>query len=809
MSRYVCVHGHFYQPPRENPWLEAIEQQDSAYPFHDWNERITAECYSTNGRSRILDEQGWIVKIVNNYARMSFNFGPTLLSWLEMHAPDAYAALLEADRLSLHRFDGHGSAMAQGYGHIIMPLANARDQRTQVIWGIEDFRRRFQRDPEGMWLPEAAVDLDCLELLAEFGVKFTVLAPRQAKRWRARGEKAWTEGNGDAIDPSKPYLQRLPSGREITLFFYDGPISQGVAFEGLLNSGVAFANRIKDAFSEKREGVQLAHIATDGETYGHHHRFGDMALAFALNHIEGDEGVTLTNYGKFMDEHPAEHEVEIHENSSWSCYHGVERWRADCGCASGMNPTWNQKWRAPLRDSLDWLRDKLAPLYEKAAEDLLKDPWKARDAYIQLILDRSDESVDRFFSEHAARSLDEAERIRALELLEMQRHAMLMYTSCGWFFDDLSGIETVQVIQYAGRAIQLAKDTLGEDLEEGYLERLQAARSNIERKGNGRDVYYSSVRPAFVDLPKVAAHSAISALFEEEVEGERDVYCYRATLTTDRDLRAGRAHLCIGKAALTSRITRESGEVRFAVVHLGDHVVTGAVGNFETEQGYQDFLQSAEDSFQAADFVNLLRQIEDAFGGSTYSLGSLFRDEQRRIVERVLEPALQDVQALHQSIFERNAPLLRFHSNLHIPAPRELLISAEFVMNEQLRQAIAEAPADLDHIEQLRKEAEADNVPLDEVTLAFFAEQTLERLAESLRESPGSLDRLQALRDTVATIDRLEFEIDLEGVQNVFYELISAARPSMAGGADSSTEAAEWVKTFDDLGALLRVRVPS
>src|SRR6202521_3139926 len=456
--RYVCVHGHFYQPPRENPSLEAIELQDSAYPYHDWNERITAECYGPNATSRILDNEQRILQLVNNYALMSFNFGPSLISWLQAKSPKVYEAILDADKLSQRKFGGHGSAIAQGYNHMILPLANRRDKVTQVKWGISDFQQRFGRHPEGMWLPETAVDTESLEVLAENGIAFTILAPRQAKRVRRKGSRTWKDVTGDRIDPSRAYLVRLPSRKTINAFFYDGPISQGVAFEGLLDNGQRFADRLMSGFSDARQWPQLVHIATDGESYGHHHRFGEMALSYALHHIETNKLAALTNYGQFLEKHPPDHFAEIVNNSSWSCVHGVERWRSNCGCNSGGHAGWTQEWRAPLRAALDWLRDCLVPLYEQKAAPLLKEPWTARNEYVRVILDRSKENVERFFVEHATRPLEPAEQIAALKLLEMQRHAMLMYTSCGWFFDELSGLETMQVIQYAGRAIRLAED---------------------------------------------------------------------------------------------------------------------------------------------------------------------------------------------------------------------------------------------------------------------------------------------------------------------------------------------------------------
>ncbi|MFC1929097.1 DUF3536 domain-containing protein, partial [Chloroflexota bacterium] len=484
MERYICIHGHFYQPPRESAWLEYVELQDSAYPYHDWNERITAECYEPNSTSRILDGDGFISQIVSNYARMSFNFGPTLLAWIEKHDPSVYQAIIEADRQSQQNFSGHGSALAQAYNHMIMPLANHRDRYSQVLWGIRDFEHRFGRQLEGMWLPETAVDLETLDILAEMGIRFTILAPHQAKRVRKLATEKWKEVGDASVDPTRAYLVNLPSGRQINIFFYDGPISRAIAFEDMLNSGEAFAERLIDAFSEKRNHPQLINIATDGETYGHHHRFGDMALAFALHHIETNNLAKITNYGEYLEKYPPTHEVEIVEKTSWSCMHGIDRWWSDCGDNSGAHPKWNQAWRTPLRDALDWLRDSMAGQYEGKAKQYLKDPWAARDDYINIILDRSPDNVARFMSQHATRELNEAERITTLKLLELQRHAMLMYTSCGWFFDDLSGIETVQVIQYAGRVVQLAQGLFGNDTEQHFLELLKKAKSNIPEQGD-------------------------------------------------------------------------------------------------------------------------------------------------------------------------------------------------------------------------------------------------------------------------------------------------------------------------------------
>ena len=520
MARFVCVHGHFYQPPREDPWSGAIERQESAWPYHDWNARVAAECYGPNAAARILDGDGRVARVVNNYARISFDFGPTLLSWLERAQPAVYGAVLAADRDSRERFSGHGSAMAQAYNHLILPLANRRDKQTQIVWGLRDFEHRFARPAAGMWLPETAVDFESLDLLAAHGVRFTVLEPHQARRMRPPGGE-WQEVPGGQIDGRRPYAVALPSGRRIAVFFYDGPLARAVAFERLLESGDRLADRLAGGAPEDGPD-RLLHVATDGETYGHHHRHGEMALAWALHRIESEGSARLTNYAEYLAAHPPGDEVEIVERSSWSCVHGVDRWREDCGCRIGGRPGWDQAWRAPLRQALDELRDELAPLYEEAAGELLASPWEARDGYVAVLLDPSPAGVDAFLERHARGPTPSGgRRQRALALLELQRHAMLMYTSCGWFFDDLAGLEAVQVLRYAGRAAQLAGDLFGGDFERALLRRLAWARSNDPQAGTGRDLYQARVRPSRVgprreDPPAAADATAHAAVLRQD-----------------------------------------------------------------------------------------------------------------------------------------------------------------------------------------------------------------------------------------------------------------------------------------------------
>ncbi len=807
MDRYVCVHGHFYQPPRENPWLEVVELQDSAYPYHDWNERITAESYGPNARSRILDGENRIVRIANNYSRMSFNFGPTLLKWLEDEALGVYESVLEADRESMARFSGHGSALAQCWGHMIMPLANSRDKYTQVLWGVRDFQHRFDRRPEGMWLPETAVDLETLDVMAQLGVRFTILEPHQAARVRRMGARAWKDMSGGGIDPTRPYSARLPSGRRIDLFFYDGPIARGVAFEGLLSSGEQFANRLASGFSDQRSWPQLVNIATDGESYGHHHRHGDMALAYALEHIESAGIAKLTNYGEYLERHPAAHEVEIFENTSWSCPHGVERWRSDCGCNTGGHPDWNQAWRQPLRDALDWLRDQAAPRYEEKARGLLQDPWAARDDYIDVILDRSPENTERFFTKHSARPLDEGERITALKLLELQRHALLMYTSCGWFFDELAGIETTQVMQYAGRVIQLARELFGAELEEGFLQRLELALSNVPENHNGRVVYEKFVKPAMVDLPKIAAHFAVSSLFQDYPEEAR-VFCYSADVQDYQLMEAGQARLAVGRARLTSVITGESDVLSFGVLHMGDHNITAGVRRFEGPESYGQMVAEASEDFSRAELPEVIRLLDRHFGELTYSLKSLFKDEQRKVLDVILQSALAEAEASYGQIFEHHAQLMRFLRDTGTPLPSSFLTAAQLVINGNLRRTLEDEAVDPERVRSLLEEAGFWVVDLDSVALAFVAEKTVDHLAEQFVTEPQERERLERLEAAVAAVKHLPFPVDLSEAQNCYYNVLQGSYQGMRERANAGDEEARaWMEHFLALGVSLAVRV--
>ncbi len=799
MQRYACVHGHFYQPPRENPWLEEVELQDSAYPYHDWNERISAECYAANSASRILDAEGRIDRIVNNYSRISFNFGPTLLSWLEERDPETYSAVLAADAESRDHFGGHGAALAQVYNHMILPLSNPRDKRTQIAWGMADFTHRFGRVPEGMWLAETAADIETLDALAEAGVRFTILAPNQARRVRRPGARNWRDVSGSRIDPSQAYQVSLPSGRTIAVFFYDGPISRAVAFEGLLNDGRRFADRILGAFSDDRPWAQLAHIATDGESYGHHHRQGDMALAYALDQIEREASVSLTVYGEYLERHPPTFRAEIHDRSSWSCVHGVDRWWRHCGCNSGGNASWRQDWRTPLRDALDWLRRDLGSRYEERIRDFVRDPWAARDAYISLILDRSAESRARFFTDQAQRPLDETEQTTALMLLEMQRHLMLMYTSCGWFFDEISGIETVQVIRYAGHAIQLASLATGYDAEHGFLSRLAEAKSNIPEHRDGAAIYEKWVKPSVVSLTKVAAHYAISSLFETFRETDR-IFCYEIQRRHAHRVEAGRARLLVGRGRFASRITGESSELSYGVLHFGDHNIQAGVREFRGDAAYEELTRDASESFLRGEIPEVLRLLDRHFDGVTFSVKSLFRDEQRRVLEQILESTIADAETSLRQIYESHAPLMRFLGDVGTPPPRALQVAAEYVFNGALRRALASREPDPDRIEELLLAARREAVPLDEAGLRLAVGDALEGQLVDVQRAAIDFARLDRIVRLCRIARNVPFEVDLWRAQNLFYDLSRRKLVEARRRGDETGERLRaWVAAVGDL----------
>ena len=801
--RYVCIHGHFYQPPRENPWLDEIEVQDSAAPYHDWNARITAECYRPNAAARVLGHGNRITAIVNNYARLSFNFGPTLCSWFARHEPDLLEEIIAADRLSRARHAGHGNALAQAYGHAILPLANAHDKVTQVRWGSREFIFRFGRKPEGMWLPETAVDTPTLEVLAAHDIAFTILAPHQARRVRPLGQTPWTSVKVEELDTSQPYLCRLPSGKQIVLFFYHATLAREVAFEGLLNSGERFVERLMDAFTPDAAAPQLVHLATDGESYGHHHRFGEMALAFALDEIDRKDLAQVTNYGEYLSLSPPRWEVEIAENTSWSCAHGVERWRADCGCHIDGRPGWSQQWRAPLRATLDWLSAQIDQLFMQRGGRVLVDPWAARDDYIGVLLTHTPEQIEEFCAQQARKALTPSEKGLVLKLLEMQRHRLLMFTSCGWFFDEVSGLETTQILRYAARAMELAAEC-GLDLEPGFLERLQQARSNLPEVGDGAQVYRQQVKPARVDFPRLVANQAICKILEPG-SGCPVPAAFMLRGDDDEEDTYGTTALRVGRREVSSRFTLETSEYAFAVLRFTSHDVHCVVS--ETLAGAEYGRVKAEllQIFARHSLSEVVRAFDRIFGEVYYTAKDLLLDDRRRVLARVSEGVLEHLEEAYRQLYGENRRLMEYLRELDVPLPQGFSLAAGFLVNR----AFVRAATDLlreghdgERLSEILAEARKWQVPLETKGVEQMMGRALEErlaplLADPLRDAvPAALHLLELC-------DRLGLTPNLWQAQTLFARICQRHLRSLLHQRVHDEAIAQQVSSLRRLGERL------
>ena len=693
MTTSLVIHGHFYQPPRENPWTGSVDREPSASPDHDWNERVLRECYRPNAFARIVDGYGRVTRIVNNYAFISFNFGPTLLSWIEEHHRDTYARILEADRESADRNGGHGNAIAQSYNHTILPLMNDQDRRTQIRWGLADFRHRFRRAAEALWLPETACNDATLGALIDEGLRFVILSPYQAERIRGFGAHDWHSVADGSIDPSQAYryFHRDGSGRSIAVFFYDGPIARAVAFEGALASSQSLIGRL--ALAPGGSG-RLVHIATDGESYGHHTRFGERGLAHALAVEARRRDFNLTNYGAFLDAFPPQLEVDIKsgpagEGTAWSCAHGVGRWRRDCGCSAGARGGWNQGWRGPLRNALDILRDEAMRLFEQSRDSLFRDPWAARDAYIELMLDPAASRED-WLQLQASRRLKAREQEQALTLLEIQRYAQLMYTSCGWFFADISGIEAVQILKYAGRVLDLMEEVGGSAPRARFLEVLSEARSNLPEMGSGADVFRRFVEPLRVTASRVAAHLGLSAVISDTLDrGAVAGHRFQRSLVSRH--RHGRLTLMTARYELENSSTGRSHDYAVAAMHFGGIDFYCALRPFSGAHAFELAAERLWAAFRTATLPTMLRLAVEEFGPEEHGLESLLSEGRHRIGEILFADIVGRFVKEHVMLYETNLRVLDILGQSGFAFPKELQVAAEFALSRQFNEEIVRA----------------------------------------------------------------------------------------------------------------------
>ncbi len=789
---YIAIHGHFYQPPRENPWFEFIETEESAYPFHDWNERIALECYRPNAHARTLDGKGKILEILNNYSSISFNFGPTLLPWLEMHFPSVYQKILEADRESLRRF-GHGNAIAQVYNHIIMPLASDRDKETEVLWGMADFQKRFHRKPEALWLPETAVNTSTLQVLIKYGMQYLILSPYQALRVRPFGGKKWTDVSQGRIDSTQPYrcFIKDSSGKKlldqfIDIFFYNGIIAKEIAFGDLLKDGNTFCNRFAQFYQESKERPQLIHIATDGETYGHHKKFGEMALAYALDKGFPLKGFEVINYGAFLKRFPPIYEVEIDEGpkgegTSWSCAHGVGRWEEDCGCSTGGRPGWNQKWRKPLREALDLLRDELSLVFEREGEKVFKDVWEARNGYIEVILHRSSERIRSFFEQYGIKDLDQKEKITGLKLLEMQRHALQMYTSCGWFFADLAGLETLLILQHAGRAIQLAEELTGGEIEKNFLEKLSEAKSNLPEMGNGDQVYKRHVKPRWVTHEKVVNHFAISSLLDGEGRGKK-IFSYGVEEIRYERMEKGACWLAIGQVRVSSEVIPEPKEFLFGLIPSKKAVFQTWVSELKGSLSFETLREKGLESLGRGE-EEMSKIFTSLLGNQRFTIQDTFKEERQVLFQKLIQRELDEHRQIYADLFDRTRQAVEALSREGLEIPFEIRVAAEVTLSHRLFQAINvlkrdfKARKERKEIERMIEEAKEHGYHLNkEKSLLVLNEIFMERM-KTFQENkssdlPRQAEQIEEMMILLDWVKKWGFDLSLEEAQNLMAQIL-------------------------------------
>ena len=818
-SRYLIIHGHFYQPPRENPWILSIEPQDSAAPYDNWNLKIDRECYAANCRSRLLDSEGRISRLINNYEHLNFNFGPTLLSWMEKGDSDTYGRIIAADGKAAEARSGHGPALAQVYNHIIMPLANSRDKLTQIRWGLNDFKNRFSRQPEGMWLAETAVDLESLQMMAAEGLKFTILSQGQASAVRplGGGEKDWRDVSGGRIDPREPYRVFWGRGPKdyLDVFFYDGPVSRAIAFEQLLRDGATLLNRIEDAFGSpwERNRPRLVNLATDGESYGHHFAFGDMALAWLFNKLEENSNqadpIVLTNYGEFLSLFPPEKEVRIFENSSWSCAHGVERWRSDCGCnTGGGHGKWNQKWRAPLRKGLDQLRDHLAEIFESRTKDIFNDPWAARDEYLWVFINHYHPlSIEDFFKKQQSHELSSEERQRALSLLEAQLMALYMFTSCGWFFDEISGLEPVQNLRYALRAIELTQTYSRDDLAASLAADLKSIVPNNRTYADGVEIWTELVLPDSLSDRSLAAHWAAAAILKvPEAKNFFTVPKFRdhkltrlsgenidilAALLESEDPRLGslKNHICLAIY---------SGSTHLAIL-VGDH--EGGLDEGPDWLAEETLNARLGGDLKAPAALNIWEMMLKLMPRtSRFVLEDLLPHCRGLLLATMVNDVYDDLKNRARDIFHLNQHLLMMNRAAGKPPTWEERFIFRVMGESEIKRLLTPAekglPINLGALTNLFTKKGLVGLIKDKPLVAELGHNFFHNIFSSLiiSKNPGRV--LHEITDFLNLIEREQFNVDLWEIQNQWHELARV-------GQFTSRLTPEEKKQMEDLGLAL------
>ncbi len=799
---YLTIHGHFYQPPRENPWLETIEVQDSAKPFHDWNERVTAECYTPNSVSKIVTQDNKIMDIVNNYSYISFNFGPTLLSWMEQHSPYSYKRIIKADIESAEKNNGHGNAIAQVYNHIILPLANKNDKYTQILWGIRDFERRFGRKPEGMWLAETACDDATMEALIDCGIKFTILSPYQAKAVRKlNSNDNWNDVSWGNIDPARAYryYTKADKSKYIDLFFYDGSISKSVAFDELLTDGNKFVSRLKDGISSQRDYNQLVHIGTDGESYGHHTKFGDMALAYVLKIRAEDEGFEITNYANYLEQEPPKYEVDIKDVSSWSCTHGVGRWCDDCGCSTGGGYGWNQKWRKPLREALDYVRDELIKIFEEYGNKYYNDIWKARNEYVDVILNRNKDTINEFLEKNQKYKLGYTDTVKAIKLMEIQRQAMLMYTSCGWFFSEISGLETTQIMKYAARAMQLAASFTNKDIEAGFLKILEKAQSNIKGFGTGKDVYEKFVKPSVVSIKQIAALWAITSantIFEKN----SSLYCYNIKKHFYKYASKGTTIFSVGRIEIESTITLEKSDFFFASLQFPEGDFHCSIKKYDESENIMELAKQLKDTYLHQPTTEIIRLLDKIFGNKYYTLKDILLEDRSKILVNSIKDKLSKFANNYKDVFNDNKNSIMQLIALGMNVPNAYKLAAQYTLTDDFTKLFKNSEDIIDEnviqrAIELNEEAALFQTEINKTETSDIFSKTIQYSIYNFIKN-FEMNRLDRILKLFACAGTLGLKVDIAEAQNMYFNKIYMKFTELLEKVLQANENLEEVRDF-------------
>jgi len=755
---FVAIHGHFYQPPRENPWTGRIERQHSTSPYHDWNELVASQCYLPNSASRVLDTQMRIKTIVNNFEYISYNVGPTLFSWLQQHEIDAYRKIIKADEISRERNEGHGNAIAQAYNHPILPLSSLRDQRTQVEWGIRDFRKHFRRDPEGMWLPETAVNYTTLEVLHEKGITFTILSPTQAQRFRPLGGKAWTNCGDNSIAPFRPYRVFLRKGkgqadhdRWIDVFFYHWKLSVAASFEHLLTNGDRLTETLAKAAPEE-PGPHLVFLATDGETLGHHEPFADMCMAYFFSQTAAKAGLRITNLAHYLEMYPPTHEAEINlgpdgDGSAWSCSHGLGRWKNDCGCATGGPQWWSQTWRAPMREAVRLLADRVDELFEREGGKICPDVWLARDDYIEVYDNPlSSSTAGLFLERHLKSDVAPARAIALLKLCRMQMFSQLAHTSCGWFFADISGLEANQNLKYAARALELAEEFGDKELREDFLAVLEKAVSNLPEHTNGREIFARAVKQSHFDGENMAACFAINRLVTGDAAMRNLDTFHFAVKDLRNDQLSDQYESTVGLVAIENRLYMEERLYAYFATRF-------------TRRDVRCYLHMVEDMAEYEQLLESLRQIDKSqvatlFCSRYFSWADMVPDAAERIMDNLLAESLGNVHAAFERIYDSDKDLFQAYVETGLQLPdeaREIVrstLSRLFAREVMAKRGLWRRDAFSDAA-SLLAEGKALGLELDKLRAEALLNEDLAAAGEELRQTKSSreIEKLVAIID--------------------------------------------------------------